>query len=257
MDPSGLEWSSVTKVSELGIKIFADCADPAEISEHSQNPLVSGFTTNPTLMRAAGVEDFRSFATEALELADGKPISFEVCADEFDEMRDQALEISSWADNVFVKIPIANCRGDSSLDILSELARDGVRLNATALMTVEQVRGAADALAEARAAYISLFAGRIADTGVDPVPMIAECAEILRASPHLELIWASPREVLNVFQADQAGCHVITLTAALLGKLSLVGKDLVEFSYETVRMFYNDAQAAGYSLSTTRVTSGQ
>lgn len=233
---------------ELGIQIFADGADLAAINRLAADPLIKGFTTNPTLMRKAGVADYRSFARDALSLIGSRPISFEVLADEFDEMERQALEIASWAPNVVVKIPISNTRGDPSGPLLVRLAEQGVRVNATALMTLDQVGLAADALATCPFGYVSVFAGRIADTGRDPVPLMAEAVSLLRPHPNLELIWASPRELLNVIQADAIGCHVITVTPDILDKLKLIGKNLDAYSLETVRMFYTDAQKAGYAV---------
>lgn len=235
---------------ELGIQIFADGADLAEISRLAADPLIKGFTTNPTSMRKAGVGDYESFARDVLSLIGSRPISFEVLADDFDEMERQALEIASWAPNVVVKIPISNTRGESSEGLLTRLAHGGVRVNVTALMTLDQVRIAADALAACPFGYVSVFAGRIADTGRDPVPLMAEAVSVLRPHPNLELIWASPRELLNIPQAAAIGCHVITVTSDILNKLELIGKDLAGYSLETVRMFYTDAQKAGYAVST-------
>jgi transaldolase len=250
LDPDATVGSGdVTDLHELRVKIFADGADRAMFLELCANPLISGFTTNPTLMRKAGVEDYRRFARDVLELVTERPVSFEVFADEFAEMEEQALEISSWAENVFVKIPVTNTRREPSDDLLRRLAAAGVRVNVTALMTVEQVERVSACLADAPAGFVSIFAGRIADTGRDPVPYVQRAVAVLAAHPHLELIWASPREVLNVYQADAAGCHVITATSDVLAKLHLAGKDLEEFSVETVQMFYDDARAAGYSLS--------
>jgi transaldolase len=233
---------------ELGIQLFADGADLAEISRLAADPVIKGFTTNPTLMRKAGVADYESFARDALGLIGNRPISFEVLADDFDEMERQALQIASWAPNVVVKVPISNTRGEYSGSLLTRLAGRGVRVNVTALMTLDQVRLSAGALAACPFGYVSVFAGRIADTGRDPVPMMAEAVSMLRPHPNLELIWASPRELLNVIQADAIGCHIITATADILGKLKLLGKDLDGYSLETVRMFYTDAQRAGYSV---------
>lgn len=243
-------------LDNLRIKVFADGADLGDILELAMDPLVAGFTTNPTLMRKAGVTDYREFARRALEAVPDRPFSFEVFADDFDEIEEQALMISSWGDNVYVKIPVTNCRGEASNELLYRLAHAGVSVNVTALMTVDQVRDARDCLTGGPPAFISLFAGRIADTGRDPVPMVHEALELLRETPQLRLIWASPREVLNIFQADAAGCHVITATSDIVRKLALVGKDLGEFSLETVRMFYADAQAAGYRLESTGVRLG-
>ncbi len=241
------------RLDALKVKIFADGADFKSIVEFSLNPLIKGFTTNPTLMRKAGVNDYAAFAREVLLAIPDKPISFEVFADDFSEMEAQALDISSWGPQVIVKIPVTNSRGASSASLIRRLARRQVRMNVTALMTLDQVKVAAACLADGPSAYISVFAGRMADTGRDPVPMMAEAVCVLADHPHLELIWASPREVLNIFQADAIGCHVITVTNDLLKKLSLVGKSLEDYSLETVQMFYRDAVKAGYTLKTNRV----
>ena len=237
-------------LSNLKIKVFADGADRAGIIEMYANPLIKGFTTNPTLMRKAGVTEYRAFASEILAIVKDRPVSFEVFADEFGEMETQALEISSWGKNVVVKIPVTNTRGHSSANLLRRLAELGVKVNVTALTTLEQIRGVCDSLHNGPPSYVSVFAGRIADTGCDPVPIMAEAVEILRRAPRTELIWASPRELLNIFQADVIGCHVITATNDILKKLPLVGKDLAEYSLETVKMFHADAQKAGYRLNT-------
>lgn len=238
-------------IKSLKIKLFADGADLVGIVEMAANPLIKGFTTNPTLMRKAGVADYKTFALEVLHLVgDDRPISFEVFADDFDEMEKQALEIASWGKNVYVKIPVTNTRGYFSGHLIKYLSSRGVKLNVTAVMSPPQVRGVTECLASETPAIISVFAGRIADTGRDPVPLMAEAVEILKSSPKAELLWASPRELLNVFQADMVGCHIITATNDILKKLSLVGKDLDQYSLETVQMFYNDAQAAGYSIQT-------
>jgi transaldolase len=236
-------------LSELSVKIFADGADKAGMLEMYAKPLIKGFTTNPTLMRKAGITDYVAFAHEIIKLIPDRPISFEVFDDEFEEMERQALEISSWGENVNVKIPIMNTRGQPSYGLLRRLALAGVKINVTALMTLEQVRDAGTALAASPSSIVSVFAGRIADSGRDPVPLMAAAVELLRPYPNLELLWASPRELLNIFQADDVGCHIITVTNDVLKKLSLVGKDLHEFSLDTVKMFYNDAQSAGYQLS--------
>ena len=235
-------------LSELSVKIFADGADRAGMLEMYSNPLIKGFTTNPTLMRKAGVSDYRGFAHEILQAIPDRPISLEVFADEFAEMESQALEISSWGDNVYVKIPVTNTQGRSSGDLLRRLVQAGVRVNVTALMTLDQVRWVSECLADGPSCYVSVFAGRIADTGRDPMPLMAAAVELLRPYPNLELVWASPRELLNIFQADAVGCHIITVTHDVLKKLSLVGKDLHEYSLETVRMFYDDARKAGYAI---------
>jgi transaldolase len=238
----------MNSVNNLRIKLFADGADRKGILEMHANPLIKGFTTNPTLMRKAGVSDYRHFAYEILGIVKDRPISFEVFADDFGDMEIQALDISSWGENVFVKIPVTNTRGESSASLLRRLAKLRVKVNVTALTTVDQVKLVCDCLKDGPASYVSVFAGRIADTGRDPVPMMAEAVNVLRKAPNVELIWASPRELLNIFQADSIGCHVITATNDILKKLSLVGKNLTEYSLETVKMFYEDARQAGYKL---------
>jgi transaldolase len=232
----------------LSVKIYADGADKGAMLEMYANPQIAGFTTNPTLMRKSGVSDYRAFAREILEHIPDRPISFEVFADDFAGMERQAAEIASWGENVLAKIPITNTRGESSARLLRRLARAGIRVNVTALLTLEQVRKASECLADGPAAKVSVFAGRIGDTGRDPVPLMAAAVELLRPYPNLELIWASPRELLNIFQADAIGCHIITATPDILRKLDLVGKDLHEYSLETVKMFYEDARKAGYRL---------
>jgi len=232
----------------LNVKIFADGADKTGMLEMYANPLIKGFTTNPTLMRKAGVSDYRTFAHQIIKAIPDRPLSFEVLSDEFEEMERQALEISSWGENVYVKIPIVNTRQQPSYDLLRRLARAGVKVNVTALMTLDQVRDSSRCLAEAPSGIVSVFAGRIADTGRDPVPLMRAAVELLRPYPNIELLWASPRELLNIFQADAVGCHIITVAHDILRKLHLVGKDLHEYSLDTVKMFYNDAQQAGYSL---------
>lgn len=241
---------SAAILSALRVKVFADGADLAGMREMAAKPFISGFTTNPTLMRKAGISDYAAFARDVLAHIADRPISFEVFSDEFDEMERQARTIASWGSNVFVKIPVTNTRGASATPLIRRLSRDGVRLNVTALMTIEQVASVAEAHDGNTPAFVSVFAGRIADTGVDPVPIMKDAVEMLSSMPWLELIWASPREVLNVFQADAVGCHVITATNDILNKLSFAGKDLTQFSLETVKMFYDDARAAGFSLAT-------
>ena len=235
-------------VADLKVKLFADGAERAGILKMYQNPLIRGFTTNPTLMRKAGITDYEAFAKDILSAVPDRPISLEVFADEFDEMERQALKISRWGDNVYTKIPVTNTRRESSLDLICSLARKGAKLNVTALMTLDQVRDVSAALADGPPAYISVFAGRIADTGRDPVPLMAAAVELMRPYPNIELIWASPRELLNIFQADSVGCHIITATNDLLQKLALVGKDLHDYSLETVEMFHRDATQAGFAL---------
>lgn len=235
-------------LGDLTVKVFADGADKAGMLELAHNPLIKGFTTNPTLMRKAGVGDYRVFAQEILQVIPDRPISFEVFADEFPEMERQALEIREWGPNVYVKIPITNTRGEPSNELVRKLARAGVKVNVTALLTLPQVRAIASYLADGPAGYVSVFAGRVADTGRDPLPVMTAALETLRRYPNVELIWASPRELLNIFQADAIGCHIITVTHDVLRKLELVGKDLTQYSLETVRMFRDDAVKAGYSL---------
>jgi transaldolase len=238
----------LNNLNGLKVKLFADGADKAGMLEMYANPLIKGFTTNPTLMHKAGVRDYQSFAREIAAAIPDRPISLEVFADEFDEMERQALEISSWGENINVKIPVMNTKRQPSYDLLRRLARAGVKLNVTALMTLDQVREVSQTLAESPAAYVSVFAGRIADTGRDPVPLMAAAVELLRPFPQQELIWASPRELLNILQADAVGCHIITATNEILKKLILVGKDLHDYSLDTVKMFYKDARQARYQL---------
>jgi transaldolase len=234
---------------DLGtLKIVADGADRDGILELRANPFIAGFTTNPTLMRAAGVSDYESFALDVVDLVPDRPISFEVFSDDDDSMFEQALKISSWGEHVHVKIPITDTSGRSTAALQRRLAHEGVQLNVTALLTLEQVEVAADALRDGAHSYVSVFAGRIADTGRDPVPMMTAALDILGDADHLELLWASPREILNVVQAAEIGCHVITVTHDLLRKLNGLGRDLSEFSLDTVRMFHRDAQLSGYSL---------
>lgn len=239
----------MSTTTDLKVKLFADGADLAGIKEMYANPMIKGFTTNPTLMRKAGIQDYKAFAHQVLEAIPDRPISFEVFADEFDEMERQALEIASWGKNVSVKIPVTNTRKEFAGPLIERLSKAGVALNVTALTTLDQVRDVTARLASDVPAIISVFAGRIADTGRDPVPLMAEAVKIMRDKPKSELIWASPRELLNIFQADSVGCHIITATNDILKKLSLVGKDLDQYSLETVQMFYKDAQAAGYKIA--------
>jgi transaldolase len=238
----------MSDVNGLQVKLFADGADKAGMLEMYRNPLIKGFTTNPTLMCKAGVNNYKAFAQDIVKVIPDRPISLEVFSDEFDEMEQQAQEISSWGENINIKIPVMNTRRQPSYDLVRRLSKAGVKLNVTALMTLEQVREVSAALAAAPHAYVSVFAGRIADTGRDPVPLMAAAVELLRPYPQLELIWASPRELLNVFQANDVGCHIITATNDILKKLSIVGKDLHDYSLDTVKMFYNDALQAGYKL---------
>ena len=235
-------------MGKLKIKIFADGADFDQMMQLSKNPAVTGFTTNPTLMRKAGVNDYERFAREILQEIPDRPISFEVFADDFTEMARQARKIATWGDNVRVKIPITNTRRESAVPLCERLTQEGIPLNVTALFTLEQVQSVVDAVSGGAPTYVSVFAGRIADTGVDPVPLMAEAVRRLVEAPNAELIWASPRELLNIFQADTIGCHVITVTNDILKKLTLVGKSLDDYSLETVQMFYNDGTAAEFVL---------
>jgi transaldolase len=236
------------RLSELRVKIFADGADKAGIQRLYANPLIKGFTTNPTLMRKAGVSDYETFAREILAAVPDRPISFEVCSDEFDEMARQAKRIATWGQNVYVKIPITNTRGHSSTPLIRDLAGTGIKVNVTALMTVRQVEQVVNTLEDGPRSYVSVFAGRIADTGRDPIPIMRDALHILADHPSIELLWASPREILNIVQADEIACHIITVTHDLLKKLPTLGKDLDEFSLDTVKMFQRDAQLAAYEL---------
>ncbi len=238
----------MSSIANLKVKLFADGADLAGMQEMYANPIIKGFTTNPTLMRKAGIKDYKAFAHQVLKAIPDRPISFEVFADEFDEMERQALEIASWGKTVSVKIPVTNTKQNFAGPLIERLSKAGVALNVTAVTTLDQVRSITALLAPSTPAIISVFAGRIADTGRDPVPLMAEAVKIMRARPKAELIWASPRELLNIFQADLVGCHIITATNDVLKKLSLVDKDLEQYSLETVQMFYKDAQAAGYNI---------
>jgi transaldolase len=235
-------------IEQLSVRIFADGADKAGMLEMYSKPYIKGFTTNPTLMRKAGIADYRAFAKEILAEIPDQPISFEVFSDDFTEMERQALQIADWGTNVYVKIPVTNTARLPSYELIHRLAERKVKLNVTALMTLGQVRDVVAALVPSVPSFVSVFAGRIADTGRDPVPLMAAAVELLKPNPAAELIWASPRELLNIFQADAIGCHVITVTNDILKKCSLVGFDLDEYSLETVKMFYNDAQAAGFRL---------
>ncbi len=233
---------------KLNVKIFADGADKNGMLEMYANPLISGFTTNPTLMKIAGVKDYKSFALNILSQIKDKPISFEVFSDDYEEMKRQALDIASWSQNVNVKIPITNTKAVSSVKLIDTLSADGVKINVTAMMTVEQVKLVLPALSKGPGGFVSVFAGRIADAGIDPLPVMSEVVGILKDYPSVELIWASPRELYNVVQADSIGCHIITVTNNILKKLPTLNKDLTEFSLETVKMFRNDAVEAGYQL---------
>jgi transaldolase len=235
-------------LSALRTKIFADGAELEGMLSMYRRSYIKGFTTNPTLMRKAGILDYRAFARQVLAAIPDRPISFEVFSDEFEQMERQAREIATWGEHVYVKIPVTTTTRTPSYDLIHRLSHAGVKLNVTAVMTLEQVRDVVAGLKGGAPSNVSVFAGRIADTGRDPVPIMTEAVDILRAEPHVELIWASPRELLNIFQADAIGCHIITVTNDILKKLTLVGKDLGDYSLDTVRMFYDDAHAAGYSL---------
>ena len=238
----------MTTVENLKVKIFADGADKEGMLEMYAKPFIKGLTTNPTLMKKAGITNYEAFAKDILNVINDKPISFEVFSDDLSEMKRQALKIASWGENVYVKIPITNTQKVPTYSLVNELAKEGVKLNITAIMTLEQVENVVANLQQNVASYVSVFAGRIADTGIDPVPLMKKCVEILASNPAAELIWASPRELLNIFQADEIGCQVITVTNDILKKLSLVDYDLSEYSLDTVKMFYNDASNAGFQL---------
>jgi transaldolase len=235
-------------IEQLRVKIFADGADKAGMLEMYAKPYIKGLTTNPTLMRKAGIADYKAFARDILQEIPDRPISFEVFSDEFRQMERQAMEIAGWGENVYVKIPITNTKREPSTELVHALASRQVKLNVTALMTLGQVRDVVAALDSDTPSYVSVFAGRIADTGRDPVPLMAAAVELLRPNPKAELIWASPRELLNIFHADAVGCHVITVTNDILKKLDLVGFDLDDYSLDTVKMFHSDAAAAGFRL---------
>ena len=242
----------MSKLSDLKIKIFADGADLASMKVMYAKSWIKGFTTNPTLMRKAGVSDYKAFAQQVLRAVPDRPVSFEVFADEFDEMEAQAMEINSWGPNVNVKIPVTNTKRQFAGPLIRRLSEAGVQLNITAVLTLDQVLAIAEHLAAKTPAIVSVFAGRIADTGTDPVPVMRQALTILKARPNAELLWASPREPLNIVQASEIGCHIITATNDILNKLSLLGKDHGDYSLETVEMFYKDASAAGYTISCTK-----
>ena len=235
-------------IQDLKVKIFADGADRNGMLEMYAKPYIKGFTTNPTLMRKAGIADYRTFAEDILKAIPDRPISFEVFSDEFNGMEREAMEIAGWGPNVYVKVPVTNTRREPTYDLVHRLSHRGVNVNVTAMMTLEQVREVADRIEGGAPCSVSVFAGRIADTGYDPVPLMAKAVELLRPCSNAELIWASPRELLNIFHADAIGCHIITVTNDILKKLSLVGKDLDDYSLETVKMFYEDARHAEYRL---------
>lgn len=242
---------NMKKVEDLRVQIFADGADKAGMLEMYAKPHIKGLTTNPTLMKKVGIKDYRAFCKDILTSIKDKPLSFEVFSDDFAEMESQALEIASWGDNVYVKIPVTNTKQEYCYPLVKRLAAQKVKLNVTAMMTLNQVHNVVESLDPFVPSYVSIFAGRIADTGHDPLPLMTAAIQILKKAPAAELIWASPRELLNIFQADDIGCHVITVTNDILNKLWLVGYDLDDYSLDTVKMFYNDAVAAGFKLHTT------
>lgn len=239
---------SQVEFNKLNVKIFADGADKSTMLEMYAKSHIHGLTTNPTLMRKSGITDYKKFCLDILQSIKDKPLSFEVFSDDFKEMERQALEIASWGDNVYVKIPITNTKKETCYDLVNTLSHQGVKLNVTALMTLDQVQHVVNNLNADIASYISIFAGRIADTGRDPIPIMKEALNLMKAQPMSELIWASPRELLNIFQAHDIGCHIITVTPDILKKLDLIGYDLEEYSLDTVKMFYNDAVVAGFKL---------
>jgi transaldolase len=236
------------KVQDLKVQIFADGADKAGMLEMYAKPYIKGLTTNPTLMKKAGITDYRAFCKDILTSIKDKPLSFEVFSDDFAEMERQAMEISSWGDNVYVKIPVTNTKKEDCYELVKKLVAKNVKINVTAIMTLTQVQDVVNCLNPAVPSYVSVFAGRIADTGCDPVPIMSAAVEMLKVAPASELIWASPRELLNIFQADEIGCQVITVTNDILKKLTLIGYDLESYSLDTVKMFFNDAAAAGFKI---------
>jgi len=238
----------IPSIDDLHVKIFADGADITTMVRMAELAYIKGLTTNPTLMRKAGITDYKVFSSVILKAIRTKPISFEIFSDDFEEMKRQALEISGWAENVYVKIPITSSLGESTVQVVDYLVKKQVKVNVTALLTVDQVKSVVDVLDSDIPSYISVFAGRIADTGRDPIEIMTKSLELMKHNPNSELIWASPRELLNVFHADQIGCHIITATSEILNKLSLIGKDLNEYSLETVQMFRNDALKSGYQI---------
>lgn len=233
---------------KLKVKVFADGAEKAGMLEMYKSPLISGFTTNPTLMKKAGITDYESFAKDILSVIKDRPISFEVFSDDFIGMEKQAMKIASWGSNVYVKIPITNTKSESCISLVKILSDRGVKVNVTAIFTIQQVTELLPALKNSPASNVSVFAGRIADAGVDPLPIMKKVVEMLKPYPQIELIWASPRELFNVVQADEIGCHIITATNDIIKKIPSLGKDLTEFSLDTVKMFYNDASSAGYNI---------
>ena len=238
----------IEELKKLQVKLFADGADLAGMLEMYSKPYIQGLTTNPTLMKKAGITNYEKFARDVLLRISDKPISFEVFSDDLNEMVIQARKISNWGSNVYVKIPITNTQGISTLPIIETLTQENIKINVTAIMTVDQVKEISMALNSTVPSYVSVFAGRISDTGVNPIPTMIETLQVLASNKNAEVIWASPRELLNVFQANEIGCHIITATNDILTKLKLLGKDLTEYSLETVEMFHNDAVSAGYSI---------
>ena len=243
----------MSRLADLKVKIFADGADYDGIIKMARNPLIKGFTTNPSLMRKAGVNDYETFARKVLAAIMDRPVSFEVFADDFASMAEQARTIAAWGRNVNVKIPVTNTKGQPATELIRALSSEGVSLNVTAVFTLDQVRAVAEALDRNTASIVSVFAGRIADTGMDPVPHMAACKQILGHRPKAELLWASTRELLNIFHAEESGCDIVTVPNEFLSKLDLVGKDLAQYSRETVQAFYRDATASAYQIKTTRV----
>jgi len=234
----------------MKVKLYMDGANISDMTSWAKNPRISGFTTNPTLMRKAGISDYEAFAREAIRAIPNKPISFEVFSDDFAAMEEEAHIIHSWGGDTFIKIPITNTKGESALPLIKKLSDKGYSLNVTALMTLKQVQGVANAINPKARTIVSVFAGRVADTGVDPIPVMQQCLKVLAPNKNAELLWASPRELLNIVQADECGCHIITATPDILKKLELIGKNLDEYSLETVKMFYTDATAAGFDIRT-------
>lgn len=235
-------------MNKLNIKLFSDGADKNIMIKMSKDPLISGLTTNPSLMKKSGIKDYKKFSIDILNEIKDLPISLEVFSDDLDEMEKQALEISSWGDNVYVKIPITNTKGYSTSNIISNLADKGVKVNVTAIMTIEQVKNILPSISKCKNAYISIFAGRIADTGIDPLPIMNEALELIKDYKNLEIIWASSRELYNVIQANNIGCHIITITQDIYNKLPMINKDLNELSLETVKMFYKDSIDSGFNI---------
>ena len=237
------------KIEDLKVKIFSDGADKEDMLDMASKTFIRGLTTNPTLMKKAGIKDYEAFAKDILSTIKEKPISFEVFSDDFDDMEKQAMEIASWAANVYVKIPITNTKKESSKELVQRLAKKKVKLNITAIMTLDQVKTVLSVLDNKVPSVISVFAGRIADTGKDPIPLMKECLKEMKINPKSELLWASPRELLNIIQADQIGCHIITVTKDIIKKLQFIDYDLKDYSLDTVKMFYKDAVDAGFKIS--------